>query len=214
MKIKEVIVESYGGYGQNQDFGGSATRKKYVDGLAKEIQSYIAGARRAGQATKVEQFIQAYLAKYNWQATPEQSQQVKQLCAEIDKFYNLNPQSQQATPTTPTAPTSPTAPERVDPTMTAEGLGDWAMNKMRDIGGSIATTTGFGPISKLANLIYMIGMEQVRDPRTGRSLGGFNQQQPQPTMNTNTAPVNNQPMQQQTSVSKANRRLAKKRRGL
>lgn len=183
MKINEILKEDYGYGGVSKS--GATGQKYFVDSVTKQLHAYMDSARKTGQPVSTWEFVQSYLTKYGWFANSQQASQLQELCKEVDAAYNKPEPKQQPDNNKPdtTVPNTPAGSERIDPSFNEGKLsnfargagaaaGNWASQYVNQKVGQLGSALGLGLVNKLANMMYMVGMTQHRDPRTGSVVSG------------------------------------------
>lgn len=190
MKINEVLSE--GSYPTDSLSYGSG-KDIYVKTLVSQINDYIESSRKAGQRIKMMDFVESYLTKYNWVATPAQKKMLQDICLELETEYNaaLNQEKTdsgsagekafgQMTNQLAKPEAGSQAFSQMSNQLSAQPVAEGFKDMVRSVGnyalhkaGSFVSKLGLGSVVKLANAMYMVGQQQKNSPRTTQSMSNM-----------------------------------------
>lgn len=162
VKGKVYQQTGLGGKGGNT----AATRTKFVNDFAQQYKLAQRSARQGGVEFSVPDYVQSYLRRYNWFATPDQLQQVSkvadptQLANAIyaigmqqsrDKYGNVDTKQKSSTPAAP-----------------ADNSGAAAMGNMAQQltgqGNSSTASAGQGAMANMASQLTSPASQQAQNP--------------------------------------------------
>lgn len=191
MKIEEILTENY----YTDNVTSTNAKDIFIKRLTTEIHDYIASFRKTNQPLDMMSFIDSYMGKYGWQVTPEQQKTLSNIASKIEYEFDILRKKEQTQEPQQTqqqqAQQQPQQRGPVEPTLEPmeEGFADSAKqlggklgsgiknvgsNMLRGIGnmaisgmGKLLTGMNMGPVVELANAMYIVGQQQMRNPKTG-----------------------------------------------